>query len=131
VLVVDDTGFEKKGRRSAGVQRRYTGTAGKIINCRIGLFCSYVNPERQRVLIDRELYLPRSWFTGPDRITLRAMCQSRTGPNRQAVQFACAGPHRARRAGGQGSSRISSMIPGMARLLSCRYSSRKPTCSSL
>ncbi|MDE3724843.1 IS701 family transposase [Nocardiopsis sp. N85] len=69
VLVVDDTGFEKKGRRSAGVQRQYTGTAGKITNCQIGVFCSYVDPDRQRVLIDRELYLPRSWFTDPDRLT--------------------------------------------------------------
>ncbi|WP_456049255.1 IS701 family transposase [Actinomadura craniellae] len=68
VLAVDDTGFEKKGLRSAGVQRQYTGTAGKITNCQIGVFCSYVNPDRQRVLIDRELYLPASWFTGPDRL---------------------------------------------------------------
>jgi SRSO17 transposase len=68
VLVVDDTGFEKKGRRSAGVQRQYTGTAGKITNCQIGVFCSYVNPDRQRVLIDRELYLPESWFADPARL---------------------------------------------------------------
>lgn len=69
VLVVDDTGFEKKGRRSAGVQRQYTGTAGKITNCQIGVFCSYVNPDRQRVLIDRELYVPESWFAEADRLT--------------------------------------------------------------
>lgn len=68
VLVVDDTGFEKKGRRSAGVQRQYTGTAGKITNCQIGVFCSYVNPGKQRVLIDRELYLPASWFAATDRL---------------------------------------------------------------
>jgi SRSO17 transposase len=68
VLAVDDTGFEKKGRRSAGVQRQYTGTAGKITNCQIGVFCSYVNPDRQRVLIDRELYLPESWFSDPARL---------------------------------------------------------------
>lgn len=68
VLVVDDTGFEKKGRRSAGVQRQYTGTAGKITNCQIGVFCSYANPDRQRVLIDRELYLPESWFADPGRL---------------------------------------------------------------
>jgi SRSO17 transposase len=68
VLAVDDTGFEKKGRRSAGVQRQYTGTAGKITNCQIGVFCSYVNPDRQRVLIDRELYLPESWFAEPARL---------------------------------------------------------------
>jgi SRSO17 transposase len=69
VLAVDDTGFEKAGRRSAGVQRQYTGTAGKITNCQIGVFLSYVDPGRHRVLIDRELYLPRSWFAAPDRLT--------------------------------------------------------------
>jgi SRSO17 transposase len=68
VLVVDDTGFEKKGRCSAGVQRQYTGTAGKITNCQIGMFASYVNPDKQRVLIDRELYLPASWFADPNRL---------------------------------------------------------------
>ncbi|GAB2829285.1 hypothetical protein GCM10027176_36900 [Actinoallomurus bryophytorum] len=67
-LAVDDTGFEKKGRRSAGVQRQYTGTAGKITNCQIRVFCSYVNPDRQRVLIDRELYLPESWFANSARL---------------------------------------------------------------
>ncbi|GII76664.1 hypothetical protein Sru01_16460 [Sphaerisporangium rufum] len=50
------------------MQRQYTGTAGKITNCRIGVFCSYVTPDRQRVLIDRELYLPESWFGAPDRL---------------------------------------------------------------
>jgi SRSO17 transposase len=68
VLVVDDTGFEKKGRRSVGVQRQYTGTAGKITNCQIGVFCSYANPGRARVLIDRELYLPESWFAEAGRL---------------------------------------------------------------
>jgi SRSO17 transposase len=68
VLVVDDTGFEKKGRCSAGVQRQYTGTAGKITNCQIGVFASYVNPSGQRVLIDRELYVPASWFAAPNRL---------------------------------------------------------------
>jgi SRSO17 transposase len=50
------------------VQRQYTGTAGKITNCQIGVFCSYVNPDRQRVLIDRELYVPASWFADPGRL---------------------------------------------------------------
>lgn len=68
VLVVDDTGFEKKGRCSTGVQRQYTGTAGKITNCQIGVFASYVNPDKQRVLIDRELYLPTSWFADVGRL---------------------------------------------------------------
>jgi SRSO17 transposase len=68
VLAVDDTGFLKAGRRSAGVQRQYTGTAGKITNCQIGVFLSYVDPGRRRVLVDRELYLPKSWFAAPDRL---------------------------------------------------------------
>nr|BFE28673.1 hypothetical protein GCM10010200_009240 [Actinomadura rugatobispora] len=68
VLVVDDTGFENKGRRSAGVQRQYTGTVGKITNCQIGVFCSYVNPAKDRVLIDRELYPPESRLAGPERL---------------------------------------------------------------
>jgi SRSO17 transposase len=60
VLIGDDTGFEKKGACSAGVQRQYTGTAGKITNCQIGVFLAYASP-KGRALIDRELYLPRSW----------------------------------------------------------------------
>jgi SRSO17 transposase len=66
VLVGDDTGFEKKGACSAGVQRQYTGTAGKITNCQIGVFLGYAAP-RGRVLLDRELYLPASWTAAPDR----------------------------------------------------------------
>jgi SRSO17 transposase len=57
VLIVDDTGFLKKGVRSAGVQRQYSGTAGRIENCQIGTFLAYASP-RGHALIDRELYLP-------------------------------------------------------------------------
>ncbi|SFU07498.1 SRSO17 transposase [Geodermatophilus amargosae] len=60
VLIVDETGFVKKGTRSAGVARQYTGTTGKIDNCQIGVFCAYATPAG-RALIDRELYLPRAW----------------------------------------------------------------------
>jgi SRSO17 transposase len=60
VLIGDDTGFEKGGECSAGVQRQYTGTAGKITNCQIGVFLAYAG-SKGRALIDRELYLPRSW----------------------------------------------------------------------
>ncbi len=60
VLIGDDTGSEKKGACSAGVQRQYTGTAGKITNCQVGVFLAYAGPQG-RALIDRELYLPRSW----------------------------------------------------------------------
>lgn len=60
VLVVDETGFLKKGHHSVGVSRQYSGTAGRIENCQIGVFLAYVS-NRGRVLVDRELYLPREW----------------------------------------------------------------------
>jgi len=60
VLVVDETGFLKKGSTSVGVQRQYSGTAGKVDNCQLGVFLAYVGP-KGRAFIDRELYLPRSW----------------------------------------------------------------------
>jgi len=60
VLVIDETGFLKKGRKSAGVQRQYSGTAGRIENCQIGVFLALVG-SRGRALVDRELYLPESW----------------------------------------------------------------------
>jgi SRSO17 transposase len=66
VLVVDDTGFVKKGTRSAGVQRQYSGTAGRTENCQIGTFVAYAS-ERGHALIDRELYLPESWTGDRDR----------------------------------------------------------------
>jgi SRSO17 transposase len=66
VLVVDETGFVKKGTRSAGVQRQYSGTAGRVENCQLGVFLAYAGP-RGRALLDRELYLPRSWTDDRDR----------------------------------------------------------------
>ena len=66
VFIVDETGFIKKGVRSAGVQRQYTGTTGKIDNCQLGVFLAYAS-NRGRALIDRELYLPRAWTDDPDR----------------------------------------------------------------
>ena len=60
VLVVDETGFIKKGTHSAGVQRQYSGTAGRIENCQIGVFLAYATAEGT-ALIDRALYLPQSW----------------------------------------------------------------------
>ena len=60
VLVVDETGFLKKGNKSVGVQRQYSGTAGRIENCQIGVFLAYASA-RGRTLLDRELYLPRVW----------------------------------------------------------------------
>ncbi len=67
VLVVDETGFVKKGRASAGVQRQYTGTAGRIENSQVGVFLALATV-RGRALIDRPLYLPEhSWSTDPGR----------------------------------------------------------------
>jgi SRSO17 transposase len=60
VLVLDETGFLKKGRHSAGVARQYSGTAGRIENCQIGVFLGYASRLGQ-ALLDRELYLPREW----------------------------------------------------------------------
>lgn len=68
VLIADPTGFAKKGRKSAGVQRQYSGTLGRIDNCQIGTFLAYVNSAGDRVLLDRELYVPKeSWFDDPYR----------------------------------------------------------------
>jgi SRSO17 transposase len=60
VLVVDETGFLKKGTTSVGVQRQYSGTAGKVENCQLGVFLAYAS-RTGRAFIDRELYLPRCW----------------------------------------------------------------------
>lgn len=60
VLVIDETGFLKKGDKSAGVQRQYSGTAGRIENCQIGVFLAYASP-RGHAFIDRALYLPATW----------------------------------------------------------------------
>src|SRR6202167_3606472 len=66
VLAVDETGFLKKGRMSAGVARMYTGTAGRVENCQVGVFAAYVTPDGGRALIDRELYLPEKWTDDRD-----------------------------------------------------------------
>jgi SRSO17 transposase len=60
VLVIDETGFLKKGTHSVGVKRQYSGTAGRIENCQIGVFLGYAGA-RGHALIDRELYLPQEW----------------------------------------------------------------------
>jgi SRSO17 transposase len=69
VLVVDETGFPKQGRYSAGVARQYSGTLGKIGNCQIGVFLGYSSP-KGHVGLDRALYLPEAWID--DRARCRA-----------------------------------------------------------
>jgi SRSO17 transposase len=60
VLVIDETGFLKKGSKSVGVQRQYSGAAGRIENCQVGVFLGYASAKGS-CLLDRELYLPKSW----------------------------------------------------------------------
>jgi SRSO17 transposase len=66
ILVVDETGFLKKGNKSVGVQRQYSGTAGRVENCQIGVFLAYASPTG-RTFIDRELYLPKDWCQDKER----------------------------------------------------------------
>src|SRR4051794_41948430 len=66
VLVIDETGDVKKGSATVGVQRQYTGTAGRIENAQVAVYLTYA-AARGHALIDRELYLPRSWTEDPDR----------------------------------------------------------------
>ena len=75
VLVIDETGFLKKGKASCGVARQYTGSAGKITNCQIGVFAAYVS-RHGHAFIDRALYLPKSWTDDLARVR-RPMCRRR------------------------------------------------------
>src|SRR3954471_16405378 len=68
VLVIDETGFLKQGHASCGVGRQYTGSAGKITNCQIGVFAAYVS-HKGHAFIDRQLYLPKAWPGDPARMT--------------------------------------------------------------
>jgi SRSO17 transposase len=63
ILVIDETGFLKKGTKSVGVARQYSGAAGRVENCQIGVFAAYVSPThaQARTLVDRALYLPKEW----------------------------------------------------------------------
>lgn len=66
-LVLDETGFLKQGKASCGVARQYTGSAGKITNCQIGVFASYVS-RHGHAFVDRALYLPKAWTDDRDRL---------------------------------------------------------------
>ena len=67
VLVIDETGFLKQGKASCGVGRQYTGSAGKITNCQIGVFAAYVS-RHGHAFVDRALYLPKAWTDDPARM---------------------------------------------------------------
>jgi SRSO17 transposase len=72
IFVVDETGFVKKGAKSVGVQRQYTGTVGKTENCQVGVFLTYVGPQGHAFL-DRRLYLPQDWADDAERRTEAAV----------------------------------------------------------
>jgi SRSO17 transposase len=78
ILVIDETSFPKRGKKSAGVQVQYCGTTGHVENCQVGVFLTYVTT-RGHTLIDRELYLPLDWLADQDR------CQAASIP--QTVRF--------------------------------------------
>ena len=67
VLVIDETGCLKQSRASCGVARQYTGSAGKITNCQIGVFAAYAS-RHGHAFIDRALYLPKRWTDDPARL---------------------------------------------------------------
>lgn len=79
VVVIDETGFLKKGRMSAGVARQYSGTAGRIENAQIGVFLTYAS-QRGHTLLDRELYLPNEWTAD------RARCEQARIPSSRTLQ---------------------------------------------
>jgi SRSO17 transposase len=66
VLVIDETSFRKRGKKSAGVKKQYCGTTGTVENCQVGVFLSYVS-QKGHTLLDRELYLPKEWIDDPGR----------------------------------------------------------------
>src|SRR4051812_31807888 len=66
VLIADETGFSKKGQKSVGVARQYTGTAGDTVNCQVGVFLAYAS-NKGTAFIDRALYLPEEWANDPKR----------------------------------------------------------------
>jgi len=105
VLVVDETGDVKKGSATAGVQRQYTGTAGRVENAQVAVYLTYAG-RGGHALIDRRLYLPRSWDGDPARravagipedVEFRDQARACGGDDRRG-----AGCRRARRLGGRG-----------------------------
>src|ERR687895_1324289 len=93
VLVVDETGFLKQGKRSCGVARQYTGSAGKITNCQIGVFAAYVSG-KGHAFIDRALHLPKAWTDdrarrtaahGPEDVTFAPKPQIARGMIERAI----------------------------------------------
>ncbi|MCP5092501.1 MAG: IS701 family transposase [Gammaproteobacteria bacterium] len=87
VLVIDETGFLKQGKASCGVARQYTGSAGKITNCQIGVFASYVS-RHGHAFIDRALYLPKAWTDDPARMAAVHVPQETRFATKPAIALA-------------------------------------------
>src|SRR4051812_49679070 len=107
VLVLDETGFVKKGSKSVGVQRQYSGTAGRIANCQTEVFLGYAG-RHGHALIDRALYLPEVWANDPARRSAAGVpaetafaTKPQLGRQMLARAFAAGGPGRGG-AGGRG-----------------------------
>lgn len=79
VLVVDETGFLKQGKKSCGVKRQYSGTAGRVQNCQVGVFLTYAS-QKGYAAIDRRLYIPNDWFEDKER------CRSAGIPETETFQ---------------------------------------------
>src|ERR687885_1256823 len=84
VIVIDETGFLKKGRMSAGVARQYRGTAGRIGNAQIGVFLTYAS-RHGHTLLDRELYLPKAWTDDRDRCAQAGIPRTRSLQTKPAL----------------------------------------------
>jgi SRSO17 transposase len=84
VGVIDETGFLKKGTHSAGVARQYSGTAGRVENCQIGVFLAYASRQGQ-TLLDRELYLPKEWIEDRERCRLAGIPDQRAFATKPAL----------------------------------------------
>jgi hypothetical protein len=90
VLVIDETGFLKQGRSSCGVGRQYTGSAGKITNCQIGVFAAYVS-RHGHAFIDRALYLPKTWTDDPVRMAAAHVPDDTTFATKPALAVGLSG----------------------------------------
>lgn len=82
ILAIDETSFPKKGRKSVGTKRQYCGTAKRPCNCQVGVFVSYISP-KGHTLLDRELYIPKRWFSDPER------CREAGIPQTTSFQTKC------------------------------------------
>ena len=93
VLVVDETGFLKKGKKSCGVARQYSGTAGTTVNCQVGVFLAYASAEGA-AFIDRALYLPQEWADDREPAEPKRGCpKRRASPRRSNWLRACSRGH--------------------------------------